>query len=245
MGCAPVLDEQASAGATSDSLNHVDVGDDHLVAGVEDALLLWSHGVESSFTDDHTWLTGIIGDTLSVGSHVLNLFESEVNDAYWVSSVGEGINKGSSLSLVSDGIEAHGYMFGMKTHQAIGMINDVTMLVLGFKGHSLVWEGLTVDSELVESLNQLIDHLDVGSLGQSAVEVSVSVIKYYSSFSFESFFFFLEVGQIDSILVTFLESLYELWRSLVSSGLVLHWVDDKDSFWDGLSFVAGEPVWEY
>jgi len=214
---APVLDEHASAGASADSFDHVDVRDDHLVAGVEDGLLLRGHGVVPLLTDDHAWFTSIIGYTLGVGGHVLNLLEGELNDTDGMGSVGKGVHKGSSLFLVSEGIKANGNMFGMKTHEAVGVIDYVTSLILGFEGHSLVWEGLTVDGELVEPLNKLVDHLDVRSVRSGAVEGSVSVIEHDGALTFKGLTFFFEVGEVDSILVTFLESGDDLWGSLVSS----------------------------
>jgi hypothetical protein len=182
--------------------------------------LLWSHGIEASFADDHTWFTGIIGHTLGVGCHVLNLLKGEIKDAYWMVTIGQRVNKGSSLSLVSDGIETHRNVLGMNTHEAVGVINDVTALVFGLEGYRLVWVSFTVDSDLVELFDQLVDHLDVRSLGSSAVESSVSVIKDDGAFSFEGFAFFLKVSEVDGVLVTFLESRDELWSSFVSPGLV-------------------------
>ena len=123
--------------------------------------MIWCHGIEASFTDNHAWFTGIIGNTLGVGCHVLNLLKGEIKDAYWMRTICQRVNKGSSLSLVSDGIEAYCYVFGMKTHEAVGMVNDVTILIFGFEGDRLVWVGFTIDSDLVELLNQFIDHLDV------------------------------------------------------------------------------------
>ena len=123
--------------------------------------MIWCHGIEASFTDNHAWFTGIIGNTLGVGCHVLNLLKGEIKDAYWIRTICQRVNQGSSLRLVSNGIETNCDVFGMKTHEAVGMVNDVTILIFGFEGDRLVWVGFTIDSDLVELLNQFIDHLDV------------------------------------------------------------------------------------
>ena len=148
--------------------------------------MLRGHGSEASLTDDHAWLTSIVGYTLSIGSHMFYLLKRELDDAYWMRASGERLNERSSLGLVSDSIEAHGNVLGVQTHQAVCMVNDVTSLIFGLEGDSSVWERLPVNCKLVESIDQLLHHLDVGSVGSSAVESSVPVIKDYGTFSFES-----------------------------------------------------------
>ena len=98
---------------------------------------------------------------------------------------------------------------------------------------------------MIESINQLLHHLDVGSVRSSTVEGSVSVVKDDGAFSLESHTFLFKVGQVDGILVTLLKSCDKLWSSLISPGLILHGVDNEHTLWDRLPLVAGEPVWEY
>lgn len=71
------------------------------------------------------------------------------------------------------------------------------------------------------------------------------MIKDNGAFALEGFTFVLEMSQIDDMSVVLLQNTDELWRSLVSTRLVFHGVNDQDSFWDGVSFVAGEPIWEH
>lgn len=113
MSGAPVLDQHASARATSNSFDHIDVGNDHLVVGVENALLVRGHGSIASLTYDHARFAMIVGHTLSVSSHVLDLLKGEFHDADWVWAIGEGINHSSSFSLVSDSIETNCNVFSM------------------------------------------------------------------------------------------------------------------------------------
>lgn len=135
-------------------------------------------------------------------------------------------------------------MLGVEAHQAVGVVNDVTPLVLGLKGDGFVWECLPVNSKLVKLLDQLLHHLDIGSVGPSTVEGSVPVIEDDGAFSLEGHTLLFKMCQVDSIFVPLLEPCDELWSPLISPGLVFHGVDDKHSLGDGLALVACEPVWE-
>ena len=92
MSGAPVLDQHASARATSNSLDHVDVGNDHLVVGVENTLLLRGHGSVASLTNDHARFAIIVSHTLGVSSHMLDLLKREFEDANWMWTIGEGLD---------------------------------------------------------------------------------------------------------------------------------------------------------
>lgn len=70
------------------------------------------------------------------------------------------------------------------------------------------------------------------------------MIKDNGTFALEGFPFIFEMGQIDDVSVVLLQNTDKLWRSLVSTRLVFHGVNDQDAFRDRVSFVAGEPIWE-
>lgn len=71
------------------------------------------------------------------------------------------------------------------------------------------------------------------------------MIEDYGTFALESFSFIFEMGQIDDMAVVLLQNTDKLWRSLVPTRFIFHGVDDQNAFWDGVSLVAGEPIWEH
>ena len=77
---------------------------------------------------------------------MLDLFKREFDDANWMWTIGEGLDKCGSFSLVSDSIKTNCDVLSMETHQAISVVNDVTSLILSLEGDSFVWESFTVNS---------------------------------------------------------------------------------------------------
>jgi hypothetical protein len=130
------------------------------------------------------------------------LFQRQLNNLDWVRTLGQGIDKFLSFGLVSESIQADQDMFTMQAHEAIGMVDDITSLVLGLKSHSFVRLIFTVHADAVPFVNKLVDDVDMSSVGSSSVEFPVAVVKHDRPLAFKGFTLRLEMCQVYDVLVT-------------------------------------------
>jgi hypothetical protein len=64
------------------------------------------------------------------------------------------------------------------------MVYNVSSEVFGFKGNSYVWVDRSIDTNFVPLLDELIDHINMRSVGPSGVELSVTMIVHDGSLAF-------------------------------------------------------------
>ena len=132
----------------------------------------------------------------------------------------------------------------MQGHHAIGVVDDVTIWILGFKGDSFVWISMTINADLIELVNQFIDDVDVGSLGLGTIEGSAPVVKDYSTLAFKSKTFIFKMCQVDYMFVVFNHLLNQYRRPLLSSRWVKHRMKNQNPARHRLTFVTCKPVWK-
>jgi hypothetical protein len=90
----------------------------------------------------------------------------------------------------------------------------------------------TIDTELVPLAYELIYDFNVSPVRPGSVELSVTMIKHNCALTFKGFPLLLKMSQVYDILVASFELCDNLRSPLISSGLILHWVDDEDALWD-------------
>jgi len=104
---AEVFDEHAPARSSANSLDHVNIGDDHPVVCSEERLLFLCEGREPSLALDDAVLAVLVNDVLSIRTHRLYLRKREFDDSEWVSARCQGSQNSGLLRWVPDGIQAN------------------------------------------------------------------------------------------------------------------------------------------